>query len=74
MILDMPKPIACYIAAENRGDADALAQCFADDAIVRDEGRTVRGNAAIRQWKLETTKKYRELPRQPGRGSFRFRS
>ncbi len=47
-----------YIAAENRGDTDALAQCFAEDAFVRDEGQTIEGLAAIKQWKAETRKKY----------------
>ena len=58
MSLDLPTPIAIYIAAENRGDAEALAQCFPEDAVVRDEARTIEGLAAIKQWKAETRKKY----------------
>ena len=58
MSVDLPTPIAIYIAAENRGDAEALAQCFAENAVVRDEGRTIEGVAAIKQWKAETGKKY----------------
>ena len=58
MSVDLPTPIAIYIDAENRGDAEALAQCFAEDAVVRDEGRTIEGLAAIKQWKAETRKKY----------------
>jgi hypothetical protein len=58
MSVDLARPIAIYIAAENRGDAEALAQCFAEDAVVRDEGRTIEGLAAIKQWKAETRKKY----------------
>ncbi len=58
MSVDLPTPIAIYIAAENRGDTEALAQCFAEHAIVRDEGRTIEGLAAIKQWKAETKKKY----------------
>jgi hypothetical protein len=57
-VVDLPKPIAIYIAAENRGDTEALAQCFAEDAVVRDEGKTIDGLAAIKQWKAETKKKY----------------
>jgi uncharacterized protein (TIGR02246 family) len=49
--IDLPKPIAIYIAAENRGDPQAMAQCFTEDAVVRDEGRTMKGLAAIQQWK-----------------------
>jgi hypothetical protein len=54
----LPTPIAIYIAAENRGDTETLAQCFAEHAVVRDEGRMIEGLAAIRQWKAETKKKY----------------
>lgn len=56
--LDLPEPIAVYIAAENSGDAEAMARCFAEDALVRDEKKTMRGLDAIKQWKAETSKKY----------------
>src|SRR5207245_5925963 len=58
MSVDLPTPIAFYIAAENRGDTEALADCFAEHAVVRDEGQTVEGLAAIKQWKAETKTKY----------------
>jgi len=58
MSVDLPTPIAIYIAAENRDDTDALDRCFAKDAVVRDEGQTIEGLAAIKQWKAETKKKY----------------
>src|SRR5438309_11018307 len=58
MSVDLPTPISIYIAAENRGDTEALAECFAEDAVVRDEGKTIEGLAAIKEWKAETKKKY----------------
>jgi len=58
MSVDLPTPIAIYIAAENSGDMETLAQCFAEDAVVRDEDKTIDGLAAIKQWKAETRKKY----------------
>jgi hypothetical protein len=58
MFVDLPTPIAIYIAAENRGDAEALAQCFAEYAVVRDERQTIEGLAAIKRWKAENRKKY----------------
>ena len=58
VITNLPTPIATYIDAENRGDAEALAQCFAEDAVVRDEDKTIEGLAAIKRWKAETRKKY----------------
>src|ERR1700682_4222143 len=58
MTTKLPSPIATYIAAENRGDTEALGQCFTEEAVVRDEGQTIEGLAAIKQWKAETKKKY----------------
>jgi hypothetical protein len=58
MSVDLPTPIAIYVAAENRGDPEALAQCFAEQAVVRDEGQTIEGLAAIQQWNTETRRKY----------------
>jgi hypothetical protein len=57
-VVDLPTPITIYIAAENSGDAEALAKCFAKGAVVRDEGKTIEGLPAIKQWKAETKKKY----------------
>jgi SnoaL-like domain len=58
MSVDRPKPIADYFAAENGRDVEAMARCFAESAVVRDEGRTIKGSAAIKRWKAETTEKY----------------
>ena len=57
-MMHLPTPIAIYIAAENQGDTEALARCFAEDAIVRDEGQMIEGLPAIKQWMVETRKKY----------------
>jgi hypothetical protein len=35
-----------------------VAQCFAENAVVRDEGKTITGLPAIQRWKAETTEKY----------------
>jgi len=58
MSVELPKPIAAYITAENAHDIEALGQCFADDAVVRDEGRAFEGLVAIKEWKVETKRKY----------------
>jgi hypothetical protein len=58
MPLDLPKPVAEYFAADHTRDADALARCFADHSVVRDEGGTFRGANAIRDWNAEARKKY----------------
>jgi ketosteroid isomerase-like protein len=59
MSLKVPGPVAAYLAAEKAKDADKLALCFADDALVHDEGRDHRGRDAIRSWKREADAKYR---------------
>ena len=53
----LPEPIAVYLAADG-DDSEVFSRCFAEDAIVRDEGQTYRGLAAIKQWKAEARKKY----------------
>src|SRR5260221_8988180 len=59
MALDVPEPIAAYLAAEEAKDADALSRCFTEDGTVHDEGRDYRGRDAIRQWKQAADEKYR---------------
>jgi len=54
----LPGPVAAYFAAEEAGDADALARCFAEHGVVRDEGGTFRGVAAIREWNAAARLKY----------------
>jgi ketosteroid isomerase-like protein len=53
----LPPPIATYFAAD-RADADAVARCFHEDAVVDDEHRTYRGRAAIACWTADATAKY----------------
>jgi hypothetical protein len=55
--LSLPKPIATYFAAD-RGDGEAVSQCFTDNAVVRDEGHTHKGRAAIKEWKTDASAKY----------------
>jgi hypothetical protein len=57
MKLNLPEPIAAYFSADT-GDSEAVAQCFTDNAVVKDEGHTYHGRAAIKQWKAEASAKY----------------
>ena len=43
MALDVPKPLAEYLAAEEVKDADALSHCFTEDGTVHDEGQDYHG-------------------------------
>ena len=56
--MTLPKPIELYFAADNSTDPDALDACLTGDATVLDEVRTHRGLAAIKQWKIDTKRKY----------------
>jgi hypothetical protein len=58
MAIDLPKPIDAYFAADSGTDTEAMALCFVDDAFVQDEGRTIKGLSAIKEWKTEAKKKY----------------
>src|SRR4051812_48307913 len=59
MPLPLPKPIEVFMSSENTHNTDALAECFASDATVQDQGQTLKGLDAIKAWRLETAKKYR---------------
>ena len=56
-LLNLPKPIAAYFTAD-KGDGEAVSQCFTENAVVKDEGHTRKGQAAIKQWKTDASAKY----------------
>jgi hypothetical protein len=58
MSLQLPVSIQRYVEIANSDTPDAAPECFAPDAIVRDEGRTYEGVAAIKSWMAATKKKY----------------
>lgn len=53
----LPPPIARFFAHESV-DPQAVARCFADDAVVRDEAREHHGRAAIAAWNADAVAKY----------------
>jgi hypothetical protein len=55
--LNLPEPIAAYFDADKR-DAEAVARCFTKQAVVKDEGQTHTGIAAIKAWKSAASVKY----------------
>ncbi|TCT07837.1 nuclear transport factor 2 family protein [Aquabacter spiritensis] len=58
MAIQLPRIISEYFAADKAGGADAVAHCFTEHAVVRDEGNIYAGRDAIRQWKADSTQKY----------------
>jgi hypothetical protein len=57
MTLDLPTPVTAYFNADKL-DGEAVAQCFTDNAVVKDEGHVYHGRAAIKQWKEDVATKY----------------
>ena len=58
MAIELPQKIAEYFEADRGKDAEAVVQCFAEGAVVKDEGHTHAGRDAIRAWKAEASAKY----------------
>ena len=57
MTLNLPGPVAAYFTAD-RTDSEAVSRCFAENAVVKDEGQTYNGRAAIKNWKDDVSAKY----------------
>jgi uncharacterized protein (TIGR02246 family) len=58
MAIDLPKAIAGYFAADDTKDAERVAHCFTETAVVTDEGETHSGRDAIQAWKASSSTKY----------------
>ena len=54
---NLPEPIAAYFQADRHG-GDAVTRCFTRNAVVRDEGHTHTGLAAITAWKAAASARY----------------
>jgi ketosteroid isomerase-like protein len=59
MKMQLATPIAKYFAAD-RGDANAVADCFTENAVVVDESHTYTGRDAIRRWNEAATMQYND--------------
>jgi hypothetical protein len=57
--VNLPPVIPRYIEASNAHDVEAIVDCFADDAVVRDENATRHGKIDIECWATETIQKYK---------------
>jgi hypothetical protein len=55
--LNLPKPVAAYFIADEV-DGEAVSECFTENAVVKDEGHTHKGRAAITEWKADVSTKY----------------
>ena len=48
--MKIPSIIAAFVKAQNDRDSSAVVACFADGAVVHDEGQERRGLVAIKEW------------------------
>jgi len=55
METNLPSPVAAYLEANARLDADGMLATFAPGAVVRDEGARRVGHDALRAWILSAT-------------------
>ena len=55
---DLPAPIASYFTMDRSKSFAKAAECFAANAVVRDEKRSIEGIPAIVNWKQESHLKY----------------
>ena len=58
MTISLPVPLDDYFKASNGADDVRLADCFAQDAVVRDESHAHQGREAIQRWAREAKRKY----------------
>jgi SnoaL-like domain len=58
MTIALTGPVSAFFEAERTQDLEALARCFGEHAVVRDEGRTIEGPDAIKRWMKEAKAKY----------------
>ena len=58
--LNLPEPIAAYFDAD-KGDGEAVACCFTEHAVVKDEGQTHFGPEAIKAWQTASSARYSYL-------------
>src|SRR5690242_17730530 len=59
--MTLPKVISDLVKAQNEYDTAAYANCFAETAIVHDEGKMHTGRTEIRQWIAESNERYRSV-------------
>jgi ketosteroid isomerase-like protein len=55
----LPEIINSYFNSSNAHEIESILSCFSDDAVVHDEGETLRGKNPIKAWIVKTIEKYK---------------
>jgi len=56
--ITMPPVVERYMSAQSARDATALANCFALDGLVVDDGETFQGRPEIQRWQIEVHRRW----------------
>jgi len=56
--MNLPKVVSDLIATQNNFDSVAYANCFAETAVVYDEGKTHNGRKEIEHWISDANARY----------------
>lgn len=59
--MNLPKVLADLVKAQNSFDSVAYANCFNENAVVFDEGRTHHGRTKIEHWIADANKRYKAV-------------
>lgn len=57
--MNLPKVVVRLVKAQNDFDSTAYADCFAETAVVFDEGKTHTGKKEIEYWIADANERYR---------------
>lgn len=59
--MQLPKTVAALVNAQERFDSVAYANCFAETAIIVDEGHTYTGRKEIERWVADTNQQFNTM-------------
>jgi len=59
MTIKLPRIINDYVDASNAHDVKSVLACFADNAVVHDEGKDFRSKKMIEDWIRKTIERYK---------------
>ncbi len=59
--MNLPNEVLDLVNAQANHDSAAFADCFSENAVVFDEGKTHKGKAEIKHWISEANNKYNTI-------------
>ncbi|KQK25430.1 hypothetical protein AR438_07400 [Chryseobacterium aquaticum] len=59
--MNLPNIITALVNAQNQYDSHSYAECFTDNAVVFDEGKTYNGKTEIENWISEANNEYKTI-------------